>query len=318
MKKKVKDLANISILLSTYNGERYLEKQLESLRLQTIPFQLFIRDDGSSDSTIKIIEQWKSKLPIHLEKGKNIGSCQSFNELLTKNNFQNSYMAFCDQDDEWLPDKLEVALNSIQKTEAEIGSEVPVLYHSNLSLIDSNSKTIQGNFWSRMALQPNLSHNLAGLLNQPIVTGCTLMINPSLYSKIGSIPPSAKMHDWWISLIACTYGVIISDYKSTINYRLHSSNVVGAAGFTWQRLIFKISNIRDYIKEWKKENLDRIEQAKAFLSVFGNELSLDSKEILENFIKITNLNYFQRKKTQFRYGFFQHGLRRKITSFLLF
>jgi glycosyltransferase involved in cell wall biosynthesis len=123
-------MTNIFLLLSTYNGEKFLEEQLSSLKKQSIPFQLLVRDDGSSDRTLEILNRWKKEIPLKILAGQNVGVIESFNILLNSLPPEADYIFFCDQDDIWEADKIEKSLESIQRQEDLFGKKIPLLFHS--------------------------------------------------------------------------------------------------------------------------------------------------------------------------------------------
>ena len=136
----------IDILLSTYNGKRFLEKQLDSILAQTYTeWRLLIRDDTSSDSTRAILEKYQQLNPQKIilfpnNINKNIGVIKSFENLLECSNKE--YIMFCDQDDIWLPNKIEVTLNTMKDLEAKHSTQTPIAVHSDLTLIDENENEI--------------------------------------------------------------------------------------------------------------------------------------------------------------------------------
>jgi len=310
-------MKSVTVLLSTYNGEKYLHTQLNSLSNQTIKFNLIIRDDGSKDNTINIIKSWKNKLKFKLIKGENIGVINSFFELLKYNDIDSDYIAFCDQDDIWDSNKLEEGIKSI---ELNSKTNIPNLYHSNLKLINEDGIFLNKYFWKSMNITPIKSHKINRLLCQPIVTGCTCIINKSLYLKFLShpTPKNVKMHDWWLSLIACCFGKIISDERSFIEYRLHQSNVIGAEIDILKKIFKNLKNIKKYISSYKKEVKERIFQAQDFKNIYADEIDTLTLKTLNKYITCVDSNFFIKKIIQFKYKFYQQGLLRNIISFFLF
>ena len=138
----------VCVLLSTYNGEKFLEKQLNSLFSQTYKnFDLLIRDDGSNDNTINILEKYK----INYLKGKNIGVIKSFFKLLEiALHKEYEYFLFCDQDDIWELDKIEKQLFFISSK----NQKLPILVHSDMQIIDEKDKIISESFFKFSKLNP--------------------------------------------------------------------------------------------------------------------------------------------------------------------
>lgn len=208
--------------MSTYNGEKYLEEQIESLLRQTYPhIEILIRDDGSTDDTISILKRYEERcenIRIFLEK--NVGVTRSFFELLAKSDAD--YIAFCDQDDIWLEEKVERAVEKLR------GIEEPALYCSNKILIDSEANVILDNH--KKMLRPGFGNAVI----ECICTGCTALMNRKLAENIREhMPGHAILHDWWCYLVACYVGQVVFDEEAYIWYRQHANNVVGQSGSFW-------------------------------------------------------------------------------------
>lgn len=313
----------IAVLLSTYNGEKYLKEQLASLEAQTSNFNLYVRDDGSQDRTFDILQQFSNETKrrvIFLKSRKNLGVIASFVHLLkiAKRNQENEIFFFSDQDDLWMPDKIASAVSQIRQKEESVGRKKPILYHSDLILVDGKGNLKGSTFWKEMDLDPNLGKKLHRMICQPTITGCTVAINRMLADSIHSIPKAAKMHDWWLGLYACAFGYIISDPIAKIHYRIHDGNVIGAAGLSFQKVLKHLKMILSYISAWKRENEQRILQAKSFESTYGQLLTQSQREMLTAFAKSQEKSFLFRKWIQFRFGFWQHAYYRKVSSFLFF
>lgn len=215
----------VAVLMSTYNGERYLNEQIDSIINQSYTnWHLYIRDDGSSDSTIDIIrmyEQKNSKISfVNQDNIKNVGITKSFLELL--NNVKAELYMFSDQDDVWEKDKISLAVKAMKK---QSKPNQPACVFSELQVVDHNLNHIRkmngNNVWF------DFPHFLFG----NCVTGCTMMINPQLKSKLKinlTNIDNLYLHDWWIALIASALGQLIYIDKATILYRQHGDNVEGS------------------------------------------------------------------------------------------
>lgn len=213
-----------AVLMSTYNGAKYLRKQIESILDQReVDVKLFIRDDGSSDDTLSIIEEYqKNDERIILNKGSNVGVGNSFMQLVYDSGKEFDYYAFSDQDDVWMPVKL---INAITK----IGTEkAPVLYCSNQRLVDRDLRTMG----MRYDTDPDLSYKQVMCQNK--VTGCTMVWNTGLQLLLSDPqrrPTSdllnQRIHDVWVAMVAAVVGRIIYDQDGFILYRQHEANVVG-------------------------------------------------------------------------------------------
>lgn len=241
----------IDILLSTYNGERFLEKQLNSILTQTYTeWRLLIRDDASSDSTRAILEKYQHLNPQKIilfpnNINKNIGVIKSFENLLECSNKE--YIMFCDQDDIWLPNKIEVTLNTMKDLEAKHSTQTPIAVHSDLTLIDENENIIHNSFWQFSNIRPDiLNTNIKFLAISNSATGCTIMINKALKKRILPFPQKVYMHDMLIALTACKYGILHPINEPLILYRQHNNNTIGATEYEFN-IINKIKNLKQII-----------------------------------------------------------------------
>ena len=225
MEENKKQYPTVAVLMSTYNGQQYIEEQLNSIFNQKeVKVTLFVRDDGSTDHTLDIIESYKKRFNIiMLPFDQNKGPGLSFMLLLyyvmglpTKYD----YYSFADQDDIWLDVKLKEAIKKI-KDEGTC-----VLYSSNQWLYENEKK---GEL--RYNVKPDLT--LVGHISKNLLSGCTMVFDLKMAERITSFtcPPKSlldfRMHDAWIALIATLYGSFIYDENSYILYRIHNANTVG-------------------------------------------------------------------------------------------
>lgn len=219
----------IQILMSTYNGEKYIRTQLDSIAAQTIKEKkLLIRDDGSTDRTQEIIQEYQKRYSwISYYRGKNIGVQKSFLELIKNSDANADYIALADQDDEWLPEKLEKAAECLDKLNADKEKEIPLLYCSDKIIVDQNLKPIHVT-----VSRPVRKISFGNALVQDICTGCTAVFNQSLSELIRTHMPERAdaviMHDWWLYLTASCFGKVIYDRNPYIKYRQHGKNASGA------------------------------------------------------------------------------------------
>ena len=221
----------LAILLATYQGERYLEEQLESLFGQTYgDWQLYIHDDGSTDKTLEILDAYVKKYPdkVILVEGPSMGGAKE-NFLYLMKQVEAPFYMCCDQDDVWLPEKIEKTLQLMKQTEANRQEEVPCLVFTELKVVDGSLKVIAESM-SKYQRLDCVNLRLSRMLMQNAVTGCTMMMNRALRDKVISYKDSSRiiMHDWWASLIASQFGEIAYLEEATILYRQHGENSVGA------------------------------------------------------------------------------------------
>ena len=265
-------MEKVCVVMSTYNGEKYLREQIDSILTQrNIIVNLIIRDDGSSDNTINILKKYKeNNNNIQIIKGKNVGYAKSFLSTLKEVKGKYRYFAFSDQDDVWEKDKLFVAVKKLKGQEKKHGVNYPLLYSCNLRLVDENLKPICE------LMPPKKSDFKKGrYLLDKYSYGCTMLFNKKLKDlATRELPPDSISHDNWVGLIAVFLGEFIFDRNCYINYRQHGTNVVGGYnGFvgTWKRRFKAIG---------KMKILSRAIVAKTVVNYFSDELSCEDKELL--------------------------------------
>jgi len=219
---------NVCVIMSCYNGERFLREQLASIRDQAgLCVSLFARDDGSTDATPDLLERFRdenSGLDVEVVRGANIGAARSFLVALElAGNFE--YYAFADQDDVWRPDKLARAVDRLAA--AATGCE-PALYYSNVNYTDAGLRPIgQSDFGGPQTLEQVLLENRA--------VGCTIVLNQAARSlllesrDLDNHSSPALMHDWWANLVLTALGQTIFDEEAAVYYRQHAGNEIGGA-----------------------------------------------------------------------------------------
>jgi glycosyltransferase involved in cell wall biosynthesis len=271
MMRQIEEIVIIGILMATYNGEKYLEEQIESIIRQTYEnWELWIRDDGSSDKTVEIIKAYAAKdIRINFidSEGKNLGVLGNFTKLLS---LQHSckYFMFCDQDDIWIPQKIELSLIALNQQEKTYGENLPILVHTDLSMINCKGKTLDKSFFSNQRIYRSHSNPLHELIVENYVTGCTVLFNRPLLEVAMPLPKRAIMHDWWFALIAASTGKLVTLKEITVKYRQHDNNVVGAGKSNTFGLLLGWINLRSQLSS-------RIEQLNC-LKVHLKSLSIKS------------------------------------------
>lgn len=263
----------VLVLMSTYNGERYLAEQIDSILSQEkVTVTLLIRDDGSTDHTINIIKEYHNFYPdkIFIVCEKNIGFAMSFTKLLQiahENFFDYPYYAFSDQDDVWLPLKLISAICRL-KNESDI---IPITYCSNTKLVDSNLIYIKP---GRKRKTVRLSKERA--IVQNFATGCTMVFNKcALEMYINHLPKKIKVHDFLMYQLCIFIGKVIYDENSYILYRQHANNQIGMPNF-WGR--WK----RRFRKHYKEHTLEF--QNYYFLEAYKNLLNIEDVYIISQIV----------------------------------
>ncbi|MBN8874232.1 MAG: glycosyltransferase [Rhodospirillales bacterium] len=225
--------ARVAILLSTFNGARFLRPQLHSLLGQTHrDWVLYWRDDGSTDDTVPLMRRFLATLSpgqgVALEEAERVGLTESFLRLLraaTRDGVP--YAAFADQDDVWLPEKLARAVAALET----VSPQRCALYFARQMLVDADLR--------RIAISFPL-HRPPGFptaLTQNVATGCTVVLNRAAMVTIaGSRAPAACLHDWWSYLVvAAGGGALLADQEPVVLYRQHRGNTVGAPSSLFRR-----------------------------------------------------------------------------------
>lgn len=285
----------VLVLLSAYNGEKYLATQLDSILNQSYKnISILIRDDGSTDNTQGVIEKYMAvHSNIRYYKGENLGACNSFFDLMKNADTDAQYIALCDQDDYWEEEKVAVAIEAIKEYEATKNKPVNVLYCGNQRLADENLVPIDTKF-SRAGLKPSFGNALV----ENICTGCTAVFNRNLLKEmIEHIPDFTIMHDFWLYLVASYTGKVIYDDVCYIRYRQHGGNVIGERGDVWSECKHRIQYFKSH-----RDTLTR--QNKEFVRLFDmqgkkGELAMlvaDYKKGLNRFKVITNRKVFRQRR----------------------
>jgi len=275
---------DILILLSAHNGEEFLPSQLESLRAQTVAEQihLIIRDDGSTDSTVSLIESMDvAPMSVDVVRGGNLGARDSFSALICAADPNYSTIMLCDQDDVWIPDKAEIAACAIRD------SPVPALYCGRSITTDAGLTPVG------LTDDAPKGPSLHAALFSNIAPGHTMAFNGALadlYRR--TINPHAIMHDWWLYLLAAGAGKVVFDPVPHAYYRLHQGNEIGYGTTRASRLW------RDAKRLVTEDRSSLASQAQALLEAIGPELSDEDARMLRGFLDQGSLasrwNYLRR------------------------
>ena len=305
----------IHILLSTFNGEKFLAELLESLKMQTFQdFMIIVRDDGSSDGTLAILETFEKEKAVNMKiiAGKqNIGTVASYNILLKESTAD--YVMFCDQDDVWMPQKIEQTLSAMQNAEVTSKADEPIMVFSDLKVVDKNLKLLSESFFKYMQLNPERLA-LPQLLVQNIPCACTMLLNRSLLNLVKKIPEEAVMHDHWFSLVTAAFGKFVFLDNAAILYRQHDNNIFGAASYGWSYLYKKYRSGIDNLRT--RFYLNAV-QARAFRMHYEKNLPSETLKLLEEFADISQNNWFERRKILFKHKIYKSNCSRNIGIMLI-
>lgn len=307
--------------MATYNGAMYVREQLDSILKQTIPVDIFIRDDNSKDTTLEILDEYEKKYEnVQIIRGvegggsskKNFGILLNLEAVLAYD-----YIMCVDQDDIWFPKKVAETLEMLQSLENQYGKETPILVHTDVELIDEEGTKFASSFWRYNGFNPQYN-SLARLLVDNTVTGTTMMVNSSLLQMARPIPGIASMHDAWLALTASAFGKIGIVHTPTMQYRQHSTNVIGAQGkenfFTKAKIAIQLT----LFSEKRDVNIShRILEAQIFLERFADTLTPTQKEIVSTFAHIYSFSRIQRWIFLFRYGFYKQRVVKTLGLLLI-
>ncbi len=226
----------ISIAMATYNGEKYLKEQLESIYNQTYKnIEVIVTDDCSVDKTVEILEQYAKSCGLkYIVNEKNLGFVKNFEKVLSLCN--GDYIALADQDDIWCKDKIEILLKNISGH---------LMVHSDAMLIDDKGEIIEESFTKQN--KKKVYQTVQDYLFINNVTGCTCMIDKTLLKKALPIPSKFGVHDYWLAVIASTQDSIAYVDKPLVKYRQHDDNQIGA--------LEKIPSLKHFLNRLKNEGV---------------------------------------------------------------
>lgn len=230
----------IIILMSTYNGEEYLDDQLKSIYAQTYRnFEVYIRDDGSQDLTREILNQYKEQYDnLQWFSGNNQGVSKSFFSLMKMIPLGNAIYVFSDQDDVWLPHKLQHIYEIFESDD----NSKPLLYCGDTILADQELRVLKKENFGK-----NIRPSFGNALVENICIGCTSAMNGCLLEKlVKKVPQYEVMHDWWFYLTAACFGSVVYDKEPLLYYRQHEGNVMGSSTTKCNRFMRRLRNHKNH------------------------------------------------------------------------
>ena len=262
----------VEVLVSTYNGEKYVAQKLDSLLSQCYQnIKIKVRDDGSSDSTLAILKKYEENNScLEVKQGDNVGVVGSFFDLLYGISEDSEFVAFCDQDDVWHKDKIAVAINKLES----FGVHKPAMYCCRTRLVNNDLEIIGYGSIPRknLALENSLIQNVA--------TGCTIVLNRKAADVLRAKEPNLEcllMHDFWFYLVISAFGGVYFDESAYIDYRQHDGNIVGAK----QGVKFVFERFKRFFSGQRSRLSD---QCREFLRVYNDELSEEQKDVIQRFL----------------------------------
>lgn len=306
----------IEIAMAAYNSEDFIAEQIESIGNQTyLEWHLTIQDDGSTDRTAEIVQQYQDRYPGKITYRKNEtgsgGAKYNFYDLLLRLNAD--YIMTCDHDDVWLPNKIELTLLKMQELEQKYGVETPLLVHTDLKVTDGELNIQTDSMMFQQNLNP-ARQSLAELLVQNNITGCTMMINRALRELLPfKMPSHLIMHDWWLGLTAAAFGRIGYVEEATILYRQHGRNEVGAKN---TRTIAYNAKRATQGAAAHEVLVATYRQAGDFLGIYRDRLSLEQRTFLQDYSNMMEYGKGKRIRILQRYGLWKEGVYRRLGQIL--
>ncbi len=302
---------SVYIVLAAYNGEKYIKEQLDSLLGQTYKNLIIdVCDDGSSDGTLEVIKEYMAadeRILLHQNK-ENLGYVRNFLEGAKRS--PAPYVMFCDQDDIWNSDKVEITLREMKMAENEAPGK-PVLVYTDVVNYNSTTGEDMGLFHKSSHLNVK-KVDTAHVFMENKCIGCTMMMNHNVLDYLNKIPDEIRVHDWWIALICSHFGMIHYLPQPTMRYRQHEENQIGGnsfSGYLKERLT-NIKHQRHVLHETYK-------QGEAFLRIYENQMSEKQRIVAKQFAGMATAGFFGRRYRMIRYGFWKSGISRNAGLFLL-
>lgn len=260
-------METVLVLMSTYNGTRYMSTQIDSVLAQKgVDVRLLVRDDGSTDGTQQVLDDYQSRGLLTWYQGDNRRPCQSFLELLDSCG-ESGYYAFCDQDDYWYEDKLVAAVEQLKACP----SDEAKLYFCKKNIVDGDLKPLK-----RPDTNVRVVSYGAAILNC-VASGCTMVMNRASVALLRTYHPQyATMHDAWAYRVVNAFGTVVYDETPHMDYRQHGGNEVGADKPFGTRIREGIRSLGQ-----RKYMTYRSTGAKEMLTAFGDKLPPREKKLTE-------------------------------------
>ena len=282
-------MSDVAVLLATYNGDRFITEQLNSLLNQTYQdFVCYIHDDGSKDQTLQICQEYEKKYPSKfriLDYAPTGGAKNNFLSLMK--NVDAELVMFCDQDDVWLPNKIEEMVESVKNVDGDF------LAFSDLKIVDEQLNILEDSFYQATHVQVD-AINYKNALIKGFIPGCTMMVSRGLVQKalLYKDDSNIKMHDWWLVIMALVNDTRMVFVDKPLGlYRQHSSNTIGAKDqSTADRIYFNLKRIVDgTLRTEKKKNLftPRLQALELYETGVGAE---DKRQFVREYADIGKRN----------------------------
>ena len=308
--------SDVTIVMSVFNGSKYLEEQLFSLSLQTYKnWKLLVRNNGSTDGTLKILKKFQEE---HTDGRVKIVDTpvvidpvyKSFMDLVDKADTR--YLMLCDADDFWLPNKIELSLKGILEMEKNYGCEVPLLYHTDLTLVDENLSPYSTSMWRSQRLNPKRKSAIQCLMHNHAV-GNTFIFNNALQQKVTKRPECIIMHDVYLLIVASLFGAVDFGSKSQLLYRQHSANICGGRtlyNYTTLRAKAEPNKIKQVLEQkWKL--------AKDVLEIYSSDMQENDIKAFADIASIPSSSWMRKRRLLIKNNAYMNGFIRNVALFTL-
>jgi glycosyltransferase involved in cell wall biosynthesis len=284
---------NISVVMATYNGGRYLEEQIRSILNQTVkPAELIVCDDGSTDGTTTILEKFKAENKItYIANTERLGLIGNFKKVVSCA-ADGNYIALSDQDDLWMPYKLEKSLSALKL----IDNGLPALVYSDLTYVDENDKELNKSFRNELG-QDTYQHSLDTLLYGNFVNGCTALFNPALRAMFADMPNQLSLnHDGWFALAAFTFGNAMYINEPLVMYRRHNQNFSIDVNLKpknrYRSLIEQLIRTVNGKDDFLKPQFDTVN---LFYNQYAEKMPAEKRLVFEQFLQLQKKSYLVKK-----------------------
>ncbi|MGB8450970.1 MAG: glycosyltransferase [Anaerocolumna sp.] len=322
----------VNIIMATYNGEKYIREQIESiLKGNYDNWKLWIFDDGSTDGTNCIVDEYICRFPDKIMYQHNVNNkgvtlnflegvqfAAEYNNKLSeeagliKEDYDTQpvtiidYYMFCDQDDVWMTDKICKTMMQMKKIEKKFGQDYPVAVFTDALVVDNNLNMLNQSFYKSSRLDTR-KVDLPHIMMENKLIGCTVMFNESLQRLMCKQPVHARYHDWWVALIAAAFGHISFLPAVTLFYRQHGDNAVGTQNFR--------SYINDRITSLAKQKeviYETALQADEFYRMYEAQMPAEQKMQVYSMANILNESWIKRRHLVLKFGFMKTGILRNL------
>lgn len=309
-------LPEVEVLLATYNGERFLREQIDSILNQDYAnLRVLARDDGSTDGTVSILKEYEERFPGRfrlMPPSAGTGGAK-LNFLILMKESTADYVCFADQDDVWLPTKVSLTWGAVERLVQVRGADIPLLVFTDLRVVDQDGATLHPSFWQRSGLEVQNVNRLARVLGENPVTGCTVMMNRNMCDLAKQMPEEATMHDRWVGLLAAALGAAEAMPVQTVLYRQHDRNAIGSRHLddSMAGLAARAAKSGNRRSERKKSEA----QVEALLRVHGAQMTAEHRDLLEAYIRSgRSASAWTRLATTLKYGFYRSGFLRTAAT----